>query len=299
MSSRPAAHFLLYARPQYAHFQRRSASFRIREERTGEEISSTVGTGSNEQSHGFLVPFVPIKGVHIPKEGKSRAMNIEMKGQPGNMSVPALAARCLHEINSYRRGETQDIPSYLELCHRARVQHDDVALEALRHCFSEFLRDCLHRHPQKEVVCRFESEEYYAALAFERFWQAIIHRQVLEFGTLAAALAYLQASLNGVILDTLRAYSQSSNVAFLETDGTGESVVEHAEHGGALWEIIQRVLPNEREQRVAYLLFHCGLQPGEIVRGNPQEFGDVQEVARLRRTIIARLVRSESNLLEQ
>ena len=30
MSSRRAAHFLLCARPQYAHFQRRSASFRIR-----------------------------------------------------------------------------------------------------------------------------------------------------------------------------------------------------------------------------------------------------------------------------
>ena len=33
MSSRHAAHFLLCARPQYAHFHRRSASFRIRENR--------------------------------------------------------------------------------------------------------------------------------------------------------------------------------------------------------------------------------------------------------------------------
>ena len=215
------------------------------------------------------------------------------------MSVPALAARCLREINNYRRGETQDVPYCLELFHRAREQHDDVALEALRQCFSEFVRDWIRRHPQKEVVCRFESEEYYAALAFERFWQAVIQRQELEFGTLAAPLAYLQASLNGVILDTLRAYSQSSKVAFLETDDAGEPVVENDENGGTLWEIIQRILPNEREQRVAYLLFHCGLQPGENESGNPQEFRDVQEVARLRRNIIARLVRSESNLLEQ
>ncbi len=299
MSSHRAAHFLLCARPQYAHFQRRSASFRIREERTGEEISSTVGTGSNEQSHGFSLPFVPIKGVHIPKEGKSRAMNRELEGQPGNMSVPAQAARCLREINSYRRGETQDIPSCLDLFHRARIQHDDVALEALRQCFGEFVRDWIGRHPHKEVVCRFESEEYYAALAFERFWQAVIQRQEMEFGTLTPALAYLQASLNGVILDTLRTYSQSSKVAFLETDDAGEPVVENDENAGTLCEIIQRMLPNGREQRVAYLLFHCGLQPGEIVRGNPQEFSDVQEVARLRRNIIARLVQSGSNLLEQ
>jgi hypothetical protein len=226
-------------------------------------------------------------------------MNIEMEGQLRNMSVPALVARCLREINGYRRGETQDIPSCLELFHRARVQHDDGALEALRQCFSELERDWIRRHPHKEVVCRFESEEYYAALAFERFWQAVTHRQELEFGTLTAALAYLQASLNGVILDTLRTYSQSSKVAFLETDDAGEPAVENDENGGTLWEIIQRMLPNEREQRVAYLLFHCGLQPGEIVRGNPQEFSDVQEVARLRRNIIARLVRSGSNLLEQ
>ncbi len=215
------------------------------------------------------------------------------------MSVPALAACCLREINSYRRGETQDIPSCLELFHRARVQHDDDALKALRHCFSEFVRDWIRRHPQKEVVCRFESEAYYAARAFERFWQTVIQRQELEFGTLPAALAYLQASLHGVILDTLRTYSQSSNVAFLQTDDAGEPVVENDEHGGRLWESIQRMLPNEREQRVAYLLFHCGLQPAEIVRGNPQEFSDVQEVARLRRNIIARLVRSGSNLWKQ
>jgi hypothetical protein len=226
-------------------------------------------------------------------------MNIKMEGQPGNMSVPALAARCLREINSYRRGETQDGISCLELFHRARIQHDDVALEALRQCFREFVRDWIGRHPQKEVVCRFESEEYYAALAFERFWQEIIHRQVLGFGTLTAALAFLQASLNGVILETLRTYSRSSKVAFLETDDAGEQVVENDENGGTLWETIQRMLPNEREQRVAYLLFHCGLQPGEIVRGDPQEFSDVQEVARLRRNIIARLVRSGSNLWEQ
>jgi hypothetical protein len=226
-------------------------------------------------------------------------MNMEMEGKLRNMSVPALAAHCLREINSYRRGETQDIPYCLELFHRARVQHDDLALEALRQCFSEFVRDWISRHPQKEVVCRFESEEYYAALTFERFWQAVIHRQELEFGTFTAALAYLQASLNGVILDTLRTYSQSSTVAFVETDDAGEPVVENDEHGDALWEIIQRMLPNEREQRVAYLLFHCGLQPGEIVRGNPQEFSDMQEVARVRRTIIARFVQSESNLLEQ
>src|SRR5258708_8189091 len=118
-------------------------------------------------------------------------MNMEMEGKLRNMSVPALAAHCLREINSYRRGETQDIPYCLELFHRARVQHDDLALEALRQCFSEFVRDWIRRHPQKEVVCRFESEEYDAALPFDRSWHALIQRQRPHSATPTAPLPHL------------------------------------------------------------------------------------------------------------
>src|SRR3989440_9737387 len=151
-------------------------------------------------------------------------MNIDMERQLRNMSVSALAVFCLSEINSHRRGEAQGIQYCLELFYRARVQHDEAALEALRQCFSGILRDWIHRHPQKEVLCRFESEEYYTALAFERFWQTVMHLEDLEFGILTVALAYLQTSLNAVILDTLRTYSQSSKGAFLETDDPWELV---------------------------------------------------------------------------
>ena len=226
-------------------------------------------------------------------------MNTEMERPLRNMSTQALAVRCRREINSYRRGETQELPSGLELFYRARTQHDGVALNALRQCFSEFIQNWIRRHPQKEVVCRLESEEYYAAQAFELFWQAVLHRQVPECATLPTVLACLQASVNGVILDALRTFSQSSKSAFLETDDAGESVVERNGNRATLWENIQSMLPNEREQRVAYLLFHCGLQPGDIVRCDPREFSDVQEVVRLRHNIMKRLVRSGSNLLEQ
>ena len=46
-----------------------------------------------------------------------------------------------------------------------------------------------------------------------------------------------------------------------------------------------------REQRLAYLLYHCGLEPAEIVRYCPQEWGNVQEVIRLRRTIFMQLMK--------
>ena len=64
----------------------------------------------------------------------------------------------------------------------------------------------------------------------------------------------------------------------------------------ALWEVLQTVLPNEREQRLTYLLYHCGLSPREIVRFCPQEWSDVQEIYRLRRTIMERLLRHADHL---
>ena len=53
-----------------------------------------------------------------------------------------------------------------------------------------------------------------------------------------------------------------------------------------IWGSVQSALPDVREQRLAFLLFNCGLKPREIVSHCPQEFCDVQEVYRLRRTIL-------------
>jgi hypothetical protein len=53
-----------------------------------------------------------------------------------------------------------------------------------------------------------------------------------------------------------------------------------------LWGTLQKALSDVREQRLAFLLFNCGLKPREIVSHCPQEFCDVQEVYRLRRNIM-------------
>src|SRR5204862_7956222 len=44
-----------------------------------------------------------------------------------------------------------------------------------------------------------------------------------------------------------------------------------------IWGTLQKVVPEMREQRLAFLLFNCGLKPREIVSHCPQEFCDVQE----------------------
>src|SRR5205085_10083031 len=67
---------------------------------------------------------------------------------------------------------------------------------------------------------------------------------------------------------------------------------EHSVDVSELWDVIRRLLPHQREQRLAYLLFHCGLKPREIVQFCADEFREVQEIYRLRRNIVERLVRN-------
>src|SRR5258708_34140750 len=92
-----------------------------------------------------------------------------------------------------------------------------------------------------------ESEERYVAQAFERFWQATASKQRVEFSTLAAALQYLRASLNGAILDTLRAYARPRDVSLPEP---GEPQAEDVTSSGEDWAILKTMLPDRRDRQL-------------------------------------------------
>jgi hypothetical protein len=208
------------------------------------------------------------------------------------MSLPVLAAHCTMELNTYRRGEPCTDTYGVELLRRATVEGDQEAWAWVQHCFGGVVLNWLHRHPKRSEARRLESEEHYVALAFERFWQATTSNQRVEFNTLAAALQYLRASLQGAILDTLRAYARPREIPLPEPGEPGEPHIEDVTFSSEVWDIFKTVLANAREVRLAYLLFHCGLKPREIMHVCPQEFDDVREVYSLRRTIMERVLRN-------
>src|SRR5258707_2159202 len=137
-----------------------------------------------------------------------------------------------------------------------------------------------------------DSPENYVARAFARCWIAAVHNQQVTFTSLGGALRYLSVCLNSTILDMLRSYARTKEVPLPELDFATEAAVEDQDDGSELWKIIRDMLPNERERRLAFLLFHCNLKPREIVRLRPQEFPDVTEVHRMKRNIVDRLARS-------
>src|SRR5947209_1554207 len=195
-----------------------------------------------------------------------------------NLSLSVLAERCMQEIDNYRRGEPSNDHYGVELFRRALKEHDPPAWEVVQQQFNDILLRWLRSHPLRDSACLFDSEENYVAQTFARFWLATVSNQEIEFRTLAAALRYLRASLHGAILDTLRAYSRPHEVPLPEPGEAGEPLVEEWDDGQDLWEVIQSLIPDERELRVAYLIFHCGLKPREIVHFCSEEFCGVKEI---------------------
>lgn len=150
--------------------------------------------------------------------------------------------------------------SRLELLSRASKQGDLDAWATFQKSLEATVLTWLHAHPGSEVACRVHGERHLVSLAFERLRRAIIQGQVT--------------------CETLRNSKRPGAVSIIWSDG--EDRLER----GELWDRLQARLSGERERRLTHLLYHCGLEPAEIVHYCPLEWSDVQEVVLLRRIIL-------------
>ena len=171
--------------------------------------------------------------------------------------------------------------------------HEEQAWEILTQRLSTTIRRWLRYHPNREEAYRLHNEEDYVALTMERLWMVTVRNPTLEFRSLPGALTFLRVSLNSVIIDSLR--NQRNELSILEV-GSLEPAAPVEEACDELWRSIKSLLPERREQRLAYLLFHCNLKPRQIVQFCPQEFCCVQEIFQMKRKILERLKRNKDRL---
>jgi hypothetical protein len=178
---------------------------------------------------------------------------------------------------------TDNAQQCLEMFMRA-LHGDQSAQEWFQYHFSTILLEWLNHHPGREIVCASNNETYLVDKTFQCIWHNTTDHSPVEFNTLPTVMRYLCASLNGVILDALRAIKVAK--ASIPTGSTQEPAMENHTEALQMWEKIVGLLSNERERRLAYLLLNCGLKPKEIVGAFPQEFNDTCEIARVRLTIM-------------
>jgi hypothetical protein len=235
----------------------------------------------------------------IDKPPHPHLVSISSSSHMHTMSLEDLTRCCQEEIRKYSRGESSDDRYALEIFQRAMIMHDSQAWDRLQQCFSGIVYSWIRRHARRDRAYALDSEENYVAQTFTRFWQASMNNPQLQFTSLAAAINYLRASLNGAIMDTLRVYGRPNEVALPDPNdpyNCGPVIEELDDSSVELWEAVRSQLDDQREIRLAYLYFHCGLKAREIVQFCPHEFSDVQEVYRLRHNIFKRLVRHADQL---
>lgn len=180
----------------------------------------------------------------------------------------------------------------LEMFHQALLYNDQHARKKFQRRLSVAVRGWLRDHPRREEAHCCENEDYYVMQAFEYFWRATARQKQVELSTLTAVLMYLQASLDGVIIETLRNHCSSRELPIAEPQESGypgKPFPAGRVNSHEIWENIQSFLSDAREQRLAYLLFHCGLKPREIVQSYPMEYGNLEEIVYLRQNVIERV----------
>jgi len=209
------------------------------------------------------------------------------------IKLTTLADLCTDELRRYRCNEPANDRYFVELLRRAIVEHSDHARSLLQQCLSETIRTWIRSHPNGDLTLLHVSEENFIAQTFSRFWYAV-HDQHVEFTTLSLALRYLRATLNGILIDTQRL--QLRGVSLPKPGCSGELAAEEPIDAQNIWKIIESLLFDARERRIAYLLYYCDLKPREIVIRCPKEFDDVKEIYHLRHTIVEQLQRNRDRL---
>lgn len=212
---------------------------------------------------------------------------------PGDMNLFELQNRCWSEIEKFTHEEPSDDQFCLEIFRRALVLRDEQAWHTLAQRFRRTILGWLRRHPYREAAYRLHSEEDYVALTIERLWSVTVRNQSLQFQKLAGALKFMRACLNSVIIDGLRAQIKE---AALPATGLLELVSPVTDEGKEFWEAIKSMLPDQREQRLAYLLFYCNLKPRQVVEFCPDEFSDTQQIFTMKRNILDRLKNNQDRL---
>lgn len=196
-------------------------------------------------------------------------------------SISELTERCRKEVSRYLHGKPYSEQFCINLLRSATVQNDERAWQALESCFCQVAWQWLDCHPMRKEIGFVKRDEEVVAQALAELRNSAVE-QGKEFLTLAAALRYLLICLNAAIVDTARTSDRLLKVQWREQPATADAA--------SIQEKLRQLLPAVREQRLAYLLFHCGLSPEEIVRLCPREFNDLQEISYLRSAIMQQLL---------
>jgi DNA-directed RNA polymerase specialized sigma24 family protein len=205
-----------------------------------------------------------------------------------------LARHCREETLRFLGGGDRDDAFCFEIFHRAVVDRDDAAWEAIVAQYRGIVLAYVGQHTVAAAM--HESEDYWINRAFQRFWGAVGPDRFNLFPDLPSLLKYLKLCVHSVLMDEMRSRRATTPLDDVPESTPSRSNAERSVlgklSGQQLWDAIGRELQDESERQVVHLSFARDLKPAEIAERFPDLFATVADVYRIKRNVIERLRRS-------
>lgn len=216
-----------------------------------------------------------------------------------NPKIKTLIQQCEQESARYQAQLPHDERPCLELFRLAIVENNQQAWTAIYNQYHSLMKFWVGKHPKIGLFP--DSADIFINAAFTRFWSAQSPENFHRFPGLGALLRYLQGCLHSVITDESRRrqrqiYEQlpwddegiSTNKNQISTETT---VVNQAKASALEW-LVKQQARNETENIVLTLSWFYDLPPREIYAQYPRLFESVQQVYKIKRNILNRLLRN-------
>jgi hypothetical protein len=207
-----------------------------------------------------------------------------------------LARRCREETLRFLGGGDRDDSYCFEIFHRAVVDRDDAAWEAIVVQYRGIVLAYVGQHTAAAILR--ETEDYWINRAFQRFWGAVGPDRFSHFSDLPSLLKYLKLCVHSVLMDDMRARRAASVTSLddvpesLPSRINAERTVVGKLSGQQLWDTVNAELQDDAERTVALLSFARDLKPSEIAERHPELFATVADVYRVKRNVLERLRRN-------
>ncbi len=209
-----------------------------------------------------------------------------------SLNLTDLQQRCAEESSRFFKKLHYDAKYCYEIFHRAIVNRNETAWEALVTQYTPQLRRWFYAHPNHHNS--EEEPEFFINGVFLRFHKTIAPHRFLQFDSLAQVLSYLRLTLHNQITDDLRKQrAPKVDIDELYDMADDTAVADDPLDKREFWALILEHTNNEQEKALVDLMLAKQMKPAEIVAARPDLFDNVTQVYRNKENMMGRWRRNQ------
>jgi hypothetical protein len=233
---------------------------------------------------------------HAAASAKSvRSTKVTRRADRRAIDLSVLVAAFRANTAAYFAGRDGDTSFGMELFHRAVVDRNEAAWQAIHDAYLPLVTGWITRHPS--FPPSGEESAYLANRTFERFWRALRPERLGDFPTLPCLLRYLKLCAHGAVIDAARANrgADRQDLDGIDVASEGRGNVDRTEaviSAEQLWDVVVTVIRDPAQERLAWDTLVLGMTPREVVAARPDAWSSVGQVYEAKAALVRRLRRS-------